>query len=404
MTSIRITVPTDADWPLLQRVDELAFGYSWPPDMDPALELPRALLAHVDDEPVGLAAALTFDLAVPGGRLPAAGITWVGVVPTHRRRGVLSALMRRQLDDIRAAGEPVAVLWASEPPIYGRFGYGLASRRLSVTVPRAGTVVDAPADAGLTVRLVAPTDGLAAIEQVYAAVRATRPGLPLPVAGGRSRAVHDPPSQREGASELRCALVEGSAGTRGYALFATRGEWVAGVPAGEVRVRELLAVDAAALAATWRFLLGIDLMDRVVHINLAEDDPLLHLVSDPRRVQPVLRDALFVRLVDLPSALAGRRYAVPLDVVLEVSDEVAPWNAGRWRLRAGPDATSRCEPTDAEADLALDVRDLGAAYLGGTSLATLAAAGRVRARTAAALTTASVAFRHEPMPHCPFVF
>ncbi len=404
MTSIRITVPVAADWPVVQRIDELAFGYSWAPDMEPALELARALVAHVDDEAAGLAAALTFDLAVPGGRLPAAGVTWVGVIPTHRRRGVLTALMRRQLDDVRAAGEPVAVLWASEPVIYGRYGYGLASRRLSVTVPRAGTVVDGPVDDGLRLRLVPPADGLAAVEDVYAAVRAARPGMPLRVGEGRARALHDPPSQREGASELRCALAEDADGVRGYTLFATRPSWHDGSASGTVRVRELLAVDPAAHAACWRFLLGIDLMDRVVHINLAEDDPVLHLLADPRRAQPVLQDALFVRLVDLPAALTGRRYAVHVDVVLEVSDAFAPWNAGRWRLRADAADGATCERTDDPADLVLDVRELGAAFLGGTSLTALAAAGRVVARSADALTVATAAFRHDPLPYCPFIF
>lgn len=401
---IRITVPTESDWPVIQRIDELAFGFTWSPDMDPALELPRALLAHVDDEPAGLAAALTFDLAVPGGSVRAAGVTWVGVAPTHRRQGVLGTLIRRQLDDVRAAGEPVAVLWASEPGIYRRFGYGLASRRLSVTLPRAGTVVEGPVDDALRVRLVPPADGLPAIEEVYAAVRAQRPGMPRHVGRGRERAVLDPVSQRHGASELRCAVVADADRVRGYALFATESVWTDGQPAGTVKVREALAVDPAATAAVWRFLLSIDLMARVEHINLPEDDALLHLLVDVRRAQPVLRDALFVRLVDLPAALAARRYATAVDVVLEVSDAFAPWNAGRWRLVAAPTGEATCSPSEAPADLALDVRDLGAAYLGGTSPVSLAAAGRVVEHTPGALLAATTAFRHDPLPYCPFVF
>ncbi|HEY5031775.1 MAG TPA: GNAT family N-acetyltransferase [Actinomycetes bacterium] len=408
MTSVVVRACSEADWATVVHVDQLAFGYTFDEVENAAdrnvLELDRSFLAYVGDTPVGHTTAFSLCMSVPVGREVAfAGVTWVGVLPTHRRRGVLTALMRSQLDAVHESGEPVAALHAAEPAIYGRFGYGLATQRLSVSVLRGHTALEAPVDAALTARLSEIADARAAVEEVYAAVRGVRAGIPARSDLWWDRCANDPKSARDGASERRCVLIEDAAGPRAYAMFSVKHDWPDGSAEGELRVREHAATDPAAAAALWRFLLNVDLVGRVVHESLAVDDPLLELLADPRRARPVRSDAVYVRLVDLPVALAARTYDVPYDGVVEVVDGFAPWNAGRWRLALRPDG-AECTRTDAEPDVVLDVRELGAAYLGGTSLVTRAGAGFVGQRTAGAVAALGRAFVHEPAPYCPFVY
>lgn len=189
----------------------------------------------------------------------------------------------------------------------------------------------------------------------------------------------------------------------GYALYSTKGDWDREVPSGIVSVREVLAATSSCAAALWRFLLDHDLMGEVSVPQLAVDDPLLYLLGDPRRVRTQRLDNLWVRLVDVDRALAGRRYAGPVDLVLEVTDAVCRWNEGRFQL-SGDTGGATCARTVAAPDLVVDARDLGAAYLGGTSLRALAAAGRVEERRDGAVRSAARAFAGERAPFCPLVF
>jgi predicted acetyltransferase len=185
----------------------------------------------------------------------------------------------------------------------------------------------------------------------------------------------------------------------GYALYAVRPEFDDDGPAGEVRVRELVAATPTAHARLWAFLVDQDLTRTVTWHAAPVDEPLWLMLTDPRAVRITLSDSLWVRLVDVAAALGARSYASDADVVLEVADEFCAWNAGRYRLSG-----SGCERTDAEPDVALDVADLGAAYLGGTTLRSLAAAGRVRELTPGAVVRASAALRGEVEPWCPEMF
>ncbi|HET7326496.1 MAG TPA: GNAT family N-acetyltransferase [Nocardioidaceae bacterium] len=395
------------------RVIEHAFA--GPPDPDEVhaverdlLEFDRTLAAFDGDEPVATAAAYSFRMTVPGGTaLPTAGVTWVGVLPTHRRRGLLTRLMRRQLDDIRAAGrEPIAALWASESPIYGRYGYGLASSAMTMAVPHGHhRLHDVPGTADLRARLVDTGKSVDLVQPVYDRQVMRRPGmLALETDTWRNARIFDPESRRDGASPLRTLLVEDTAGRlRGYARYATKQSWDRSGPAGTAVVHELEALDPAAAAAAWRYLLNLDLITTTRMRNRPTDDPLRYLLVDPRRAQPELGDALYVRVVDVVTALRARTYAVPVESVIEVADPFCPWNAGRWRLTAY-EAEVECERTDAPADISLDVRELGACYLGGTSLHALADAGLVTEHTPGTVSRLSAAFRHEPAPWCPFVF
>ena len=412
MTTERVDWPVhgidEADWPAFLALDSHAFGTTFPPelvtaDME-AHERARDIGAYDGGQLVGIATAYSFQLTVPGGVVPAAGVSWVGVLPTHRRRGVLTALMNHQLRQVHEAGEePLAVLWASEPQIYGRYGYGQASRHWSVGVGRSATALlpDTPADPAVRLRLVAPDDWQLT-NGVYDEVAARRAGMLARDDRWWRRAVLDLPVMREGRSELRCVLAEDDGGVRGYARYTTKQSFGEDFGRGKVSVREVLAVDPAALASLYRYLFDLDLMGTTELWNVPVDDPLLHWLENPRRASPEAGDALYVRLVDLPAALAARTYSADVDLVLDVADPRCPWNEGRWRL-AGGTGGATCTRTDDSADLRLGARELGAAYLGGTTLTELAMAGRVDGDRPA-LAAASAAFASVPAPWCPIVF
>ncbi|QES50159.1 GNAT family N-acetyltransferase [Streptomyces venezuelae] len=391
---------------------ELAFGGTpaSPEEraLDKSLTEPERSLGVWDGEDcVGSASAFSFRLTVPGGAVvPAAGVTLVGVAPTHRRRGILSSLMRRQLDDIRAGGgEPVAVLTASEPEIYGRFGYGVGTYALSVDVDTTRVRLNLPPGAdGIRLRLADPEKALPECERVYAALTARRSGMLVRQPGWERQGLLDPPGERDGASPLVCVLAERADGeVLGYVRYRVKPDWDLDGSAGTVEVRDLDAVDPAAYAALWRYVFEIDLTWQVRAHKRPVDDPLLHLVTDVRRIRTRTRDALHVRLVDLPAALTARRYGSPVDVVFEVADAFCPWNEGRWRL-TGDAAGAVCVRTEDPADLELSVRELGSAYLGGITLSALAGTGRVTELRPGALAEASRAFQGELAPWLPHQF
>jgi predicted acetyltransferase len=405
------TLGRDA-WEAFVEVDSHAFGFTVPSEVTESEEeyfgQGRDIGAYdvgaAGETLAGIATAYPFELTVPGGRVRAAGVSWVGVLPTYRRRGVLSALMDHQLTALHEQGEePVAVLWASEPQIYGRYGYGLASRYWSCSVPRGATALlpETPADDSLRLRLV-PAADWKRLAAVYDAVLPDRPGMFARDERWWTRAVRDFAAFREGKSALRCVVAEDEGGVRGYALYATKGGFGDDFGKGTVSVREVLAADPAALAAVYRYLFDLDLMGTTSLWNVPVDDPLGHWLTNPRSAKPQTADALYVRLVDVDSALAARRYAADVDAVLEVRDTRCPWNAGRWRLTGGPEGAS-CVRTDDTAEIELDVRELGAAYLGSTSLVELAAAGRVSGEPTAVRRVAT-AFAHAPAAWCPTVF
>lgn len=371
------------------------------------VEPERTLAVFDGDEIVGTAGAFSFDLAVPGGRLPAAGVTYVGVRATHRRRGILSSLMRRQLHDVHQRGEPVAVLWASEAAIYGRFGYGLATQLIRVEVDRVDATVrsDLARDDGLRLRQVAPGEAVKDIERIERAVIGRRPGQFVRDHRWIELLIHDSESRRAGMSRLQCLLAVDGDDVQGYVLYRTKPDSLRPhmLPNGDVLVVAQSAVSPAARVALTRAVLSMDLMRRVRWWNLPVDTSLPHLLADPRQARTTVVDATHLRVVDVREALARRRYLLPVDAVIDIADEVCPWNGGRWHLR-GDASHAMCDPTDAEPALRLSVETLGAAYLGGTALTTLAEAGRVDAADGATLTRVSNALRWDVAPWCPVIF
>jgi predicted acetyltransferase len=376
------------------------------------LEFDRTLAAFDGGTHVGTAAAYSFQLTVPGRpALPTAGVSWVSVLPSHRRRGVLNSLMHRQLADVRDRGEPVAVLWASESVIYSRYGYGCAMWHADFTLRRGEGILarTVPADGGLRLRIADPAAALPEMAKVYDAVLTSRPGFIARSETFWQRVVDDPPARRGDRSPLHCVLAEDDSGPRGYALYSAVHRWddQTSLPDSSLSVREMICADAAASAV-----LSVDLLSRdlAAEFRIGDrplDDPLLYQLADPRRARPRLSDGLWVRLVDVPGALTARRYSCPVEVVIEVRDDLLPSNAGRWRLTA-PDASSDAScvpaPASARADVMLDVTALGAAYLGGTRLGALAAAGLVTEGRAGAVRQLSTALSWDPAPWCAVHF
>ncbi|MFD7611974.1 GNAT family N-acetyltransferase [Streptomyces sp. NPDC059828] len=368
-------------------------------------EVDRSIGVWDGEECVGTAGAFSFRLSVPGGGfVPAAGVTMVSVAATHRRRGVLTSMMRRQLDDVREWGEPLAVLTASEPAIYGRFGYGVATHQLSLDIDSSRVRIAAPPGTDdIRLRFVPVADAAEVCEQIYRHTIGSRPGMPARTPGWERLPLLDPPSEREGASPMQCVLAERDGEVVGFVRFHNKPEWNSSGPNGSITVRHVDALDPAAYAALWRFVFDIDLTSTVHSRNRPVDDPLLGMVSDIRRCDVRVRDSLHVRLVDVGAALAARTYQASVDVVFEVADAFCPWNEGRWRLTGDAKGAS-CERTREAPDLALSVRELGAAYLGGVSLSSLAGAGRVRELRDGTLAAASLAFGSDPAPWLPHGF
>jgi predicted acetyltransferase len=363
------------------------------------IETDRSMVADHDGRVVGHTTALTRDLTVPGAVVPAAHVTAVGVAPTHRRRGILTQLMRRQLEDLAAGGrESIAVLWASESAIYPRFGYGPASSRLSLEITSREVHLTAPAATppGGRLRLIKPAAASEELEAVYERVRAERVGFSSRGEKWWKYLLTEHNDEHGEQTGPRGVLYEDERGPAGYAIWRAEGKWSDWGPDGVVGVRELVADGPEAYDAIWRFLLGIDLTRTVRFWTAAVDEPVQYLVDDPRRLGRRDLDGHWIRILDLPAALEARQYATALDTVVEVTDPLLPGNQGRWRLSGGPDKAT-CTRTDDAPDFACSITELGAAYLGGTSLAALAAAGRVR-RLTGNLPSVAFGWHRQPNP------
>jgi predicted acetyltransferase len=381
------------------------FGSAGPPPEDRTFGVTRVLpdgrmhAAFADDAIVGGAGAFAFELTVPGARVPTAGVTVVGVLPTHRRRGVLRELMRAQLDDVHARGEPLAVLWASEGGIYGRFGYGLASLFGDLEIRRQYAAFARPVAWNGEARLVSLGEALGPVSEVYERVAAETPGMFARwEEWWRSRVLVDPEWRRSGGGEKACVVFDGGDGPEAYALYRVNSSFREGLSTGVTFVLEAVGVSPAATAAVWRYLLDLDWMERVQASNLPVDHPLRLLLTDSHGIRFRIGDALWLRLVDVDAALAARGYAGDDAVVVEVSDEFCPWNRGRYRLGAGAGRT------DAATDLRLDVTALASVYLGGFTFSDLLRAGLLEEVADGAVARADGLVRTDRAPWCPEVF
>ena len=381
------------------------FGRSTPTD-DQLERFARVLPAKrmhgawADGRAVGGAGAFPFELTVPGGRVPAAGVSVVGVLPTHRRRGILAALMRAQLDACHERGEPVTYLWATEDTIYGRFGYGIGSFAGEIDLPRERSAYYARFEPSGEARIVPLEEAEPLVAPVYDRVAAETPGMfARTSAWWQARALADPEWRRRGGGDLQCVVLVLGSRPVAYALYRMTVAVDRGIQTGTVDVVESMGDSPEATRAIWRYLLDVDWMARVRAGLLPLDHPLLLLLAEPRRLRFNVRDGLWVRLVDVGAALTARSYTPDGSVVVEVVDGFCPWNEGRWRVRA-----KGVERTTNEAELRCDVTALGSVYLGGFTWAQLARALRVEEMRPGAIARADTLFRTERLPWCPEIF
>jgi predicted acetyltransferase len=367
--------------------------------MSRVLPAERLHAAVWDGSIVGGAGAYALELTVPGRRVvPTAGVMAVGVLPTHRRRGIMAALMRAQLDAVNDRGEPLALLFASEGAIYRRYGYGVASLAGEIDLPRTHAALRAADGSSAQARLVSHEEALERFPAVYERVAAETPGM-----FARSRDWWDvrrlTPRPWMGARELARVLVELDGRPEAYAIYSIQPSIERGVSRGVVDVVEAIGASAAGTRQIWTYLLSIDWVERLHATFLPADHPLFLLLVEPRRMQFTLGEALWARLVDVGAALSSRGYTVDGPLVFEIRDDFCSWNKGRWRLESGV-----AERTDDPADLRLDVADLGSVYLGGFTFSALAAAGRVEELREGAIARGDALFRTDRAPWCPELF
>jgi len=404
---IEIRCLTDAAAAAYDECIDVAFHEHTP---QPRRERNRALLpyertacAFDGERLVGTSGAYPQRLSVPGGELPCAGVTVVTVLPTHRRRGILTRMMARLFEQARAAGEPLAALWAAEGGIYGRFGYGVAARHARIELDGGSPAPARDERRALQPELRPLAGAEAELAPLWERLRARRAGVPArSEPWWRRRILDDPEHERDRRRPKRLVVVrDGDGVAQGYALYRARGP----EEAVELEVLELIAPDPEAEAALWGFFCGVDLVERVIGELRPVDDALPFRCADFRQPRVTLvEDALWLRLLDVAAALAGRRWATALDLTLAVSDARLPHNDGAWRLEAAADGEARCARSDRAPQLALDVAALGAAFLGGTPLARLADAGRVRELEPGALDRLDAALRTPRAPWIPEFF
>jgi predicted acetyltransferase len=354
------------------------------------LEMDRGLLAVADERPIGTATSYPFELTLPGEVVVSApGVTCVGVLPTHRRQGVLTAMMRRQLSDLRAQGEFLAVLLASEATIYGRFGYGPATYGHRLTVDRNRAAFRTPPTDSGSIELRKRDGSTELLEEIYDRYRRVQPGALSRPHRWWERGAGQPPI----APAPRYVAVHRAAdGTPdGYATYS--------VDNGTLTVDETVTADDGVFAALAGFVLNHDLISQVVFKHFPPEHPLRWQFADfnAGELGPHM-EWLWVRLLDVPRALMSRGWCTDGELVLDVDD---PFLGEHSRyLLSVRDGKADCVPTDREPDLSLDVRDLGSIYLGGTTPTTLVRAGHIKAHNGTAVARADALFRAERTPHC----
>ncbi|MHB1534273.1 MAG: GNAT family N-acetyltransferase [Acidimicrobiales bacterium] len=387
--------------PFLEVADQESYEH-W----RPALEFDRTWAALDGEHFVGNACVFSLDLTLPAPPgapapvIPMAGVSGVGVHPTHRRRGILHRLMGAMLRDAAGRGEALAGLQASEAGIYGRFGFGCATSRTRVTVAAARSRFDRPVPP-LQLRLCDVAEAAEILPALFDRLRRTRGGQPCRRAWYWADLAADRPSRRQGASGQFLAV-----GDDGYATWRI----VENQPVPDrarLVVDDLIGATPEVEAGLWRFLLDIDLVDEVVFRRRPVEDPLRWRLADPRAYQvDEVADFLWLRVLDVPAALSARGFRCEGRLVLEVDPLPAPGGAhvpdraaGRWTLDAGPDgACCRAARRGEETHLRLGTADLGAVLLGGVPPSSLAWAGRIAELRPGALDRADALLAAHPSP------
>jgi predicted acetyltransferase len=393
---------TREEFPAYHRAAGFAFGFDATDEIDKLLadvtEFDRAITAFDGDDIVGTSGMISFVMNVPGGALPTAGLTFIAVRPTHRRRGILRGMMQRQFSQAHEREEPLSALYAAEAAIYPRFDYGHAVPHLRFEIDRRhASFLDQGSPSG-SVRFVDVEAMKERGPAVYAAATRDRPGMMQRSAERWEIRMWDPEPWREGWTARRLAFYEEAGEALGYVMWRAKEKWDGDLPEGRILVVELMAATPDAYAALWRFVLDLDLTQKIETWGRPVDEPLPWLLKDPRRVQRKQQEGLWVALVDVPRALEARRYRTEGRLVMEVRDAFCEWNNGRYLLEGGPEGAV-CSRTTATPDVVLSAADLGALYLGGQRAAPMAWVGRIDADPATAATIDAMFGWHRP-PWC----
>ncbi|GAC1445593.1 MAG: GNAT family N-acetyltransferase [Chloroflexota bacterium] len=394
------------EFPAYNMAAAMSFGHHWTEEdgegWQELFELDRSLAVFDGVRIVGTGAILSFRLTVPGlDTVPVAGVSAITVLPTHRRRGILTSIMRRQLSDVREREEPLAILWASESIIYGRFGYGMATLRMGGEIDTNHAAFSRSPEISGRVDLIDKDRASLVFPDIYNEARTLRPGGLTRKPGWWKNMLKDPERWRRGASGRFYVVHESDSGEiDGYATYRVKMNWEHGIAAGSLQLGDLVTLNPAARAMLWTYLVNVDLIRTVEAFNLPVDESLRWMLADTRQLRSTsLGDGIWVRLVDIPSALCARRYTLEGHVTIEVVDPFLPDNTGCYELEGGPRGAT-CHRTDREPDITLQVSDLGAAYLGGVSFTTLAQAGRVHENVLGALRRADIMFSSDVAPFC----
>jgi predicted acetyltransferase len=405
MSAIEIVDVARSDMERFVRTAHGFWGEAPEPGMDAVQHvLDRAVLARLDGEDVGGAAVIEFPLTLPGGAEVAMdGVTWVAVAATARRRGALRAMMDRLLHDARERGIPVLGLGASESSIYRRFGYGVASHVGRAEIDTTHAALRAPfADRGL-VRFH-PLAEAAPVWRDVERRQGDRTGRILR-SENQWRVVIARNSKPDGQiAPMAVALHEDHAGVvDGFVNYRLELRWKEGLADGIVHVNELTALNLDAHLALWQHVLTMDLVEHLEMWRFALDDPIRHLLADPRRLRVSIRDDLHLRVVDVVALLRSRRYSREDVLVIEVRDDASADVAGRYRVEGGLDGAT-ASTTEAPPDIALDAAGLGSVLLGDVSVAALHRAGIVQELREGAIRRASAMFGWSPRPSVNFLF
>jgi predicted acetyltransferase len=385
-----------------------AFGAALPTDEELAIsrditEFDRTLAFFEGPEIVATAGIFSYEMTVPGGTLRCGGVTRVSVLTTHRRRGLLTAMMRRQLDDMHERGEPLAALYASEAPIYGRFGYGLGTYQTAIEIDRSHAAFAKEVAGSGRLSLVDVPTAIDAFTRVWEQARRNQPGMLGQDQRWIRNELADLEMHREGASPHYRVLYQADGNPSGFAIYRIKMEWDPSGPNGTLRLGRLIAATADAYAALWRHLLEVDLMARVTAEMRPVDEPLRFLLADSRQPKTRVEDGIWLRLVDIGRALAGRRYATEGRLVLRIRDPFCPWNDGHFELSGGP-SSAECKPCAGNPDLDLTAADLASVYLGGNRFHTLREAGRIQEIRHGSVALADAMFATDRAPWCPSFF
>ncbi len=403
--TIEIRPVSEDEFPPYAKAVSRGFGGHLPDgqvaDLRKITNLSRTLAAFDGDLIVGTNNSRLWQISVPGGSMPVAGIDGITVPPTHRRRGILTRMMDLQLRDLHERGEAVAALYAAESVIYGRFGFGVVTIEQTLSFDRRHASFTPPFEQRGQVRFVEPDEMRESFPDIQRRALENRPGvIQTPDYEWDKRRES---STLETSKQPRFNAVYEVDGRADGSVRFTNDTW------GEqlVSVEELMAVTDEAYSALWKFVLGIDLIETIKAPGRPIDDPIFWMLDDPQRLgmSTYARgfDSLWIRLVDVPVALASRKYRTTDRLTLDVRDSFCPWNEEVYELNGSYEG-SECTRTNATPDIVLSASDLAACYLGTVKFSTLAHAGRVKETTQGALVRADMMFESELAPWCPFTF